>query len=70
MIMVILLKFEHKTVEILGLHHTLEAEYSDNCPSWGLSIHRHLSLRLTEMLPGKVLFFSSDEFGGSKPVSK
>lgn len=68
MIMIILLKFEHKTFEILGLHHTLEAEYSDNCPSWGLSIHRHLFLRLTEVLPGKVLLFSSDECGGSKPL--
>lgn len=63
MIMIILLKFERKTVEILRLHHTLEAEYSDNCPSRGLGIHRHLSLRLTEVLLEKVLLFSSDELG-------
>lgn len=63
MIMIILLKFERKTVEILRLYHTLEAEYSDNCPSRRLGIHRHLSLRLTEVLPGKVLLFSSDELG-------
>lgn len=54
--MIILLKFERKTVEILRLHHTLEAEYSDNCPSRGLGIHRHLSLRLQRCCLGKYCY--------------